>query len=190
MFPVGLVHGTYIIADNEDGIFIIDQHAANERINYEKYLYALGNHDKTNMDLLFPYTIELPMNEYLILKNHFNILDDLGIRYEEFGMNTIVIRSVPIWLPSTKTEEALRKILDIIVTTEDFNSYKFSEKIAITLPCKMSIKANDHIELSDMEILLERLSKCDNPFTCPHGRPTIITYSNYELEKMFKRAAN
>ena len=104
-------------------------------------------------------------------------------------MNTIVIRSVPIWLPSTKTEEALRKILDIIVTTEDFNSYKFSEKIAITLACKMSIKANDHIELSDMEILLERLSKCDNPFTCPHGRPTIITYSNYELEKLFKRAA-
>ena len=190
MFPVGLVHGTYIIAENEDGMFIIDQHAANERINYEKYLYALGNHDKTNMDLLFPYTIELPISEYLILKNHFNILDDLGIRYEEFGMNTIVIRSVPIWLPSTKTEEALRKILDIIVTTEDFNSYKFSEKIAITLACKMSIKANDHIELSDMEILLERLSKCDNPFTCPHGRPTIITYSNYELEKLFKRAAN
>ena len=190
MFPVGLVHGTYIIAENEDGMFIIDQHAANERINYEKYLYALGNHDKTNMDLLFPYTIEIPISEYLILKNHFNILDDLGIRYEEFGMNTIVIRSVPIWLPSTKTEEALRKILDIIVTTEDFNSYKFSEKIAITLACKMSIKANDHIELSDMEILLERLSKCDNPFTCPHGRPTIITYSNYELEKLFKRAAN
>lgn len=189
MFPVGLVHGTYIIAENEDGMFIIDQHAANERINYEKYLYALGNHDKTNMDLLFPYTIELPMNEYLILKNHFNIFDDLGIRYEEFGMNTIVIRSVPVWLPTTKTEEALRKILDIIVTTEDFNSYKFSEKIAITLACKMSIKANDHIELSDMEILLERLSKCDNPFTCPHGRPTIITYSNYELEKLFKRAA-
>jgi len=190
MFPVGLVHGTYIIAENEDGMFIIDQHAANERINYEKYLYASGNHDKTNIDLLFPYTIELPMNEFLILKMHFDILDDLGIIYEEFGMNTLVIRSVPIWLPTNKLEEALRKILDIIVATEDFNSYKFSEKIAITLACKMSIKANDHIELSDMEILLDRLSKCENPFTCPHGRPTIITYSNYELEKLFKRAAS
>lgn len=190
MFPVGLVHGTYIIAENEDGMFIIDQHAANERINYEKYLYALGKHDKTNIDLLFPYTIELPTNEYLILKMHLDILDNLGIVYEEFGLNTLVIRSVPIWLPSTKTEEALRKILDIIVTTENFDSYKFSEKIAITLACKMSIKANDHIELSDMEVLLERLRACDNPFTCPHGRPTIITYSNYELEKLFKRAAN
>lgn len=190
MFPVGLVHGTYIIAENEDGMFVIDQHAANERINYEKYLHALGTHDKTVTDLLFPYTIELPMNEYLILKMHFDILDNLGIKYEEFGMNTIIIRSIPIWLPSTKTEEALRKILDIIITTEDFNSYKFSEKIAITLACKMSIKANDHIELPDMEILLERLSNCENPFTCPHGRPTIITYSNYELEKLFKRAAN
>lgn len=190
MFPVGLVHGTYIIAENEDGMYVIDQHAANERINYEKYLVALGSHDKTKMDLLFPITIELPQNEFLILKEHFDILESIGFDYEEFGLNTLIIRSVPVFLPEAMMDEAIRKILDIIVTTEDFNSYKFSEKIAITLACKMSIKANDHIELASMEHLLERLRCCDNPFTCPHGRPTIITYSKYELEKLFKRAAD
>lgn len=190
MFPVGLVHGTYIIAENEEGMFVVDQHAANERINYEKYLYKLGTHEKQITDLLFPITIELPMNEFIILKEHFDILDNIGISYEEFGLNTLIIRSIPIWLPKSATEEALQKILDVIVHTEDFDSLKFSEKIAITLACKMSIKANDHIELADMEVLLERLRACDNPFTCPHGRPTIITYSNYELEKLFKRAAD
>lgn len=190
MFPVGLVHGTYIIAENEEGMFVIDQHAANERINYEKYLYELGNHEKQMMDLLFPITLELPMNEYIILKEHLDIFSSIGIIYEEFGLNTLVIRSVPIWLPKNSTEEAIRKIVDVIIHTENFDSYKFSEKIAITLACKMSIKANDHIELQDMEVLLERLRTCENPFTCPHGRPTIITYSNYELEKLFKRAAD
>lgn len=190
MFPVGLVHGTYIIAENEEGMFVIDQHAANERINYEKYLYELGTHEKQLMDLLFPITVELPMNEYIVLKEHLDILDSIGIIYEEFGMNTLIIRSAPIWLPKNSLEEAIRKILDIVVHTEEFDSFKFSEKIAITLACKMSIKANDHIEFADMETLLERLRECGNPFTCPHGRPTIITYSKYELEKLFKRAAD
>ncbi len=190
MFPVGLVHGTYIIAENEEGMFVIDQHAANERINYERYLKELGTHEKQVTDLLFPVTIEFPANEFIILKEHFDILERIGISYEEFGMNTLIIRSVPVWLPSSNLEEALRKIFDVIIRTEDFDSYKFSEKVAITLACKMSIKANDHIELSDMEVLLERLRACQNPFTCPHGRPTIITYSKYELEKLFKRAAD
>ena len=142
------------------------------------------------MDLLFPITVELPMNEYIVLKEHLDILDSIGIIYEEFGMNTLIIRSAPIWLPKNSLEEAIRKILDIVVHTEEFDSFKFSEKIAITLACKMSIKANDHIEFADMETLLERLRECGNPFTCPHGRPTIITYSKYELEKLFKRAAD
>lgn len=190
MFPVGLVHGTYIIAENEDAMFIIDQHAANERINYEKYLKELGKDTNVLSDLLIPITIELPSNEYIILKENFEKLEELGISYEEFGINTLVIRSVPIWLPSSHLEEAIRRIIDIIVNTEKFSKEKYIEKIAITLACKMSIKANDHIELASQEILLDRLSKCENPFTCPHGRPTIITYQKYDLEKLFKRAAD
>jgi len=188
MYPVGLVHGTYIIAENEDGMFLIDQHAANERVNYEYYLKELSNPEPVVMDLLVPITLEFPSNEYLILKENFSLLDNLCIGYEEFGFQTIVIRTIPIWLNKSNVEQALRKIIDIIVVKEDFKLDKFLDHIAATVACKASIKANDHITQNDMEVLLERLRECDNPFTCPHGRPTIITYSKYDLEKLFKRA--
>lgn len=188
MYPVGLVHGTYIIAENEDGMFLIDQHAANERVNYEYYLKELSNPKPICTDLLVPITLEFPSNEYLILKENFSLLDKLGIGYEEFGFQTIVIRSIPVWLTKSNVEQALRKIIDIIVVKEDFKLDKFLDHIAATVACKASIKANDHIMQADMEVLLERLRNCDNPFTCPHGRPTIITYSKYDLEKLFKRA--
>lgn len=188
MYPVGLVHGTYIIAENEDGMYIIDQHAANERVNYEYYLREMSNPKPITMDLLVPITLELTSNEYIILKEHFDILDQLGIGYEEFGFQTLLIRSVPVWLTKSNIEVALRKIFDIITVREDFRLDCYLDHIAATVACKASIKANDHIELSSMEVLLERLRSCENPFTCPHGRPTIITYSKYDLEKLFKRS--
>ena len=188
MYPVGLVHGTYIIAENEDGMYIIDQHAANERVNYEYYLREMSNPKPITMDLLVPITLELTSNEYIILKEHFDILDQLGIGYEEFGFQTLLIRSVPVWLTKSDIEVALRKIFDIIMVREDFRLDRYLDHIAATVACKASIKANDHIELSSMEVLLERLRSCENPFTCPHGRPTIITYSKYDLEKLFKRS--
>ena len=92
------------------------------------------------------------------------------------------------WLPDYAQEEAIRKIIDIIVTEEDFSELKFSDRVSMTMACKMSIKGNDAITLSDMEYLLNKLIQTDNPYTCPHGRPTIISYSKYDLEKMFKRA--
>ena len=186
--PIGACHGTYIIGENEDGIYIIDQHAAAERINYEKCYRAILNHSKNKIDLLVPITIELPNNEYLILKKHFDILDRLGFIYEEFGVNTIVIRSHPVWLPEQALDEAIRKIIDIIITEEDFSELKFSDRVSMTMACKMSIKGNDAITIEDMTYLLNKLIKCDNPYTCPHGRPTIISYTKYDLEKMFKRA--
>ncbi len=190
MYPVGVVHATYIIAENEDGMYIIDQHAAAERINYEKYLEKLTTHDNTSIDLLIPIKLEFSNKDYIILKENMQILTDMGFVIEEFGINTLLIRSHPYWLPDYAQEEAIKKIIDIVIMTEDFDNYKFIDRIAATLACKMSIKANDRITLTDMEDLLERLRNTKNPFTCPHGRPTIITYSNYELEKLFKRVMN
>ena len=188
MYPVGVVHATYIIAENEDGMFIIDQHAANERINYEYYLEELSNPVPKKTDLLVPITLEYPSNEYIILRENFDLLDKLGFDFEEFGFQTIVIRAMPLWLMKANTEQAIRKIIDIIIAKEDFKIDRFLDHIAATVACKASIKANDHITLADMEVLLDRLRNCKNPFTCPHGRPTIITYSKYDLEKLFKRA--
>ena len=189
MYPVGLVHGTYIICQNELGMYLIDQHAAKERINYEIYKEKLGNPKKDSLPLLFPITIEYPSNEFIILKENFEFIRNLNIDINEFGINSIIIKSHPTWLPKGHEEEAIKKILDLIINIEkNFTIEKFNEKLATMLACKMSIKANTNITLKEMEQLISDLRNCDNPYNCPHGRPTIIFYSTYELEKLFKRS--
>lgn len=187
LYPVGVVRGTYIVCQNDMGMYLIDQHAAKERVNYEYYKKVIGkSNDVTSM--LFPINIELPYNEYIIVKENINIFESLGFTVEDFGQNTLIFRSHPIWLPIGNEEEAIKKILDLIVVKEkEFNIDRFNERIAITLSCKMSIKANENISFKEMERLIQQLNNCSNPYTCPHGRPTVIFYSYYEIEKLFKR---
>ena len=187
MEPRGIVYSTYIIAENEDGMYIIDQHAAAERINYEKVLAALKE-KVVIVDLLIPVKIELSASEALIVKENFSLLEEYGFKTEEFGINTIIVRSHPSWIMDDVAEECIRKVIDIIITRESFDFDLFVWKMAATMACRMSIKANDYISYDDQMFLLDSLRKCDNPFTCPHGRPTIITYTKYDLEKLFKRS--
>ena len=188
MIPKGIVYSTYIIAENEDGMYIIDQHAAAERINYEKVLKEVTKDNPVILDLLVPIKIELPSNEYLILKEKLDTLINMGFNIEDFGTNTIIIRSHPNWIKEGYEEEDIKKVIDIIIVNEKFDLDKFVWRISATQACRMSIKANDYINYEDQEYLLDELRKCENPFTCPHGRPTIITYTKYDLEKLFKRA--
>jgi len=189
MEAVGLVHGTYIIAQNDDGMYLIDQHAAKERINYEIVLERLAHPTKSNTSLLVPITIELANNEYIILKENFALLTDMGFEIDEFGINSIIVKAHPIWLPKGNETLAINKIIELIVNKEkDFSLAKFHDHVAATMACKMSIKANTNISLEEMNLLLDDLRKCQNPFNCPHGRPTVIFYSNYDLEKQFKRS--
>ena len=187
MEPRGIVYSTYIIAENEDGMYIIDQHAAAERINYEKVLAALKK-KIVIVDLLIPVKIELSASEALIVKENFSLLEEYGFKTEEFGINTIIVRSHPSWIMDDVCEECIRKVIDIIITRESFDFDLFVWRMAATMACRMSIKANDYISYDDQMFLLDSLRKCDNPFTCPHGRPTIITYTKYDLEKLFKRS--
>ena len=190
MIPVGIVHKTYIIAENSSGMYIIDQHAAAERINYEKVLNALLKDDYKIIDLLVPIRLEYPKDEFIRIKEHMDILKSIGIYLEEFGDNTFIVRSHPTWFFEGYEREAIEKIIAITLEKGEFDKEKFIYKTASTMACKMSIKANDYLDLSSAKILLDNLRGCDNPFTCPHGRPTIITYSNYDLERLFKRAMN
>ena len=190
MYPIGAVEATYIIAENEDGMYIIDQHACAERINFEKYLEKLTNHDNKSVDLLVPIKLDLSNKDFIILKENLDKLTDMGFVLEEFGTNTYIVRSHPYWLPSKFMEESVKSIVDIIIDNEKFDYEKFIWRTAATLACKHSIRAHDVISKKDMEDLLEQIRYTNNPFTCPHGRPTIITYSTYELEKMFKRVMN
>lgn len=191
LYPVGLAHGTYIIAENEEGIYLIDQHAAQERINYERNMKALKSKEIYTTSLLIPITIELSGSEMLKVKKEIPHLKELGFDVEEFGVNTYVFKGHPTWLRQGYEEESIRKILDLITSgVTSIDPVKFNESVAITLACKMSIKANMHISFEAMEELLKELCACDNPYNCPHGRPTIIQFSNYDLERMFNRVMN
>lgn len=189
LYPIGLVHGTYIICQNEQGMYMIDQHAAKERINYEYYKEKLGHPNNDSISLLIPITIELSNREFIILKQNFDLLKNMQFDIQEFGQSSIIVKAHPTWLPMGYEEDAIRKIIDVIVEYErEFNIEKFNEKIATMMSCKLAIKANMNITTEEMESLINDLRKCHNPFNCPHGRPTLIYYSNYDLEKLFKRS--
>ena len=191
LYPVGLAHGTYIIAENETGVFLIDQHAAQERVNYERNMAALKSHTFHQTNLLFPITIELSGSEFLAVQKEIPHLNEIGFDIAPFGMNTIIVKAHPTWLRSGYEEESIRKIIDLIVSgVTSIDPVKFNESVAITLACKMSIKANMRISHEAQEELLDELCACDNPYNCPHGRPTIIKFSIYDLERMFKRSMN
>lgn len=188
LYPVGQVHGTYIIAENEDGMYILDQHAAHERINYEMIQKRFKDDVVNIIDMLVPMKIELSTSDYNLFMERKYILDELGFQIEEFGINTIIIKSHPTWLKENYEKDNLKFIVDLVIEeSKTFNKEKFLDSLAKMISCKMSIKANEHLSKIEMEHLLDDLVKCDNPYNCCHGRPSIMKYSNYELEKMFKR---
>ncbi len=186
--PVGLALGTYLFANDENNVYMIDIHAANERINYEKYLKELKEQKTNKTSLLFPINIELSKNEYMTVLENRRFIEELGIDFEEFGGQTIRIIAHPTWLREGCEIESINKIFDLLVSKGNkFDRVKFNEQLAINLSCKMSVKANTNIGPLEQDILIKRLMKCEFPYTCPHGRPTIIKYTKYELEKLFKR---
>ena len=189
LYPVGLVHGTYIICQNELGMYLIDEHAAKERINYENFLEKLGKPSQDKISLLFPITIELSTSDYVILKENMDILEKNNIEAEEFGVNSIIIKAHPTWIPRGFEEKVLNNLVEqVIQKQKDFRIEKFNEEAIKMLSCKMAIKANTNMSLEEMENIINDLRKCKNPYNCCHGRPSIIFYSRVELDKMFKRS--
>lgn len=189
MYPVGLVHGTYIICQNETGMYLIDQHAAKERVNYEIVKNKLNNRKNENISMLIPLTIEYTNNDYIILKENLNLLTEMNFIIEEFGVNSIIVKAHPVWLPKGNENDSIKKIIDMVIQREkSFDLVRFYDHLSATVACKMSIKANTNITLEEMENLLTDLRNCENPFNCPHGRPTIVHFTKYDLEKMFKRS--
>lgn len=186
LHPVGIAMGTYIIAENNEGVYLIDQHAAVERINYEQVLKGLlTNKAKT---LLVPLQIELSSSDMTCIKSHFDMLKSMGFDLEEFGINTIRVNAHPIWIKESLESDTIRAIFDLVIEEkEGFDILKFNDKMAATIACKKSLKGNTRITLELAKTILENLVLCDNPYNCPHGRPTIVKFTTYELEKMFKR---
>ena len=188
LYPVGQVHGTYIIAENEDGMFILDQHAAHERVNYEMITKMFKEENVSIIDMLVPMKFELSTSDYIAFMDKKSVLVELGFKIEEFGINTVIIKSHPTWLKSNYEGDNLKYIVDLVIdSSKNFNKDRFLDSLAKMVSCKMSVKANEHLSMEEMEKLLDDLVKCDNPYNCCHGRPSIMKFTNYELEKMFRR---
>lgn len=188
LYPIGQVHGTYIIAEDEDAMYILDQHAAHERVNYEMIKKKFHDSEVTITEMLVPLAIELSTSDFNIFMENKSVLDELGFKIEEFGINTIVIKAHPTWLTKNFEGDNLRSIIDLVITNgKNFNKDRFLDSLAKMVSCKMSVKANEHLSFEEMDQLLKDLVKCDNPYNCCHGRPSIMRFSGYELEKMFKR---
>lgn len=170
-------------------MYLIDQHAAAERVNYEKYKKLMKNPTNDTISMLFPINIEYSKDEFLIIKENLDLIRSLNIEIEEFGKSSFIIRSHPTWFKEGLEEEFIRNILEKIINmNRDFNLERFNDSISAMMACKASIKANEPISIEESKALIEQLKKCDNPFNCAHGRPSIIHYPKYELDKLFKRA--
>ncbi len=187
--PIGLVHGTYIVCQNELGMYLVDQHAAKERVNYELFKEKLNNPTKNSISLLVPITLEFTPSEFIIIKENINILIEMGFIIDIFGLNSIIIKAHPVWIVKDVALKQINKIIENVISNESkFSFDKFNDTLAHDLACKASIKANTNISISEMEVLLDDLKQCQNPFNCPHGRPTLVFYATSDLEKQFKRS--
>ena len=190
MNVIGNVFMTYILCYNENGFYLVDQHAAAERINYEKYMNEFLNGKKTIIDLLTPIKVELSKDNYLRIKDRLFILDELGISCEEFGEGTFLVRSHPDWIDQKNSSKEINNIFELICQKGEFSKEKFIDTTIMSIACHNSVKAHEYLSIDDMQWIVDNVRYCDNPFTCPHGRPTIITYTRDELDKMFKRDYN
>ncbi|MBM7650089.1 DNA mismatch repair protein MutL [Bacillus ectoiniformans] len=187
MYPIGQMHGTYIFAQNEKGLYMIDQHAAQERLKYEYFREKVGKVEKELQDLLMPFTLEYSQDECLKISEHLHELEEVGIFLEAFGERAFIVRSHPQWFPRGEEQQVIEEMVEQLLTMKKVDVKKLREEAAIMMSCKASIKANQHLRNDEIERLLDDLRQCDDPFTCPHGRPIIVHYSIYEMEKMFKR---
>ncbi|GIP37338.1 hypothetical protein J31TS4_06180 [Paenibacillus sp. J31TS4] len=186
--PIGQLHGTYILAQNEDGLYMIDQHAAHERINYEYYYEKFGQPADASQELLVPLTLDYTSAEAEALKEKLPLLEQAGVYLESFGGGSFLVRAYPHWLPHGEEQQVIEEMVEWLLTErQPIDLAKLREKSSTLCSCKASIKANQQLTRAEIESLLSRLAACRIPYTCPHGRPILVSFSTYELEKMFKR---
>lgn len=185
---IGQIHNTYIIIEVSNGFYIVDQHAANERVNYEKFKNLLNRKIEVCSPLI-PLIITLsPSDVKRLTDDKIKILNKIGLEIESFGLNTIKVSSIPLFIKEYNEESYIEELIQQVIKDDRIDLEVLRKHVIATMACKASIKANDHLEIREMEDLIKTLFACENPTCCPHGRPTIIHFSNYDIEKMFKRS--
>lgn len=183
----GQMHGTYLFAQGKTGLYIIDQHAAQERVKYEYYREKIGEVDQSAQQLLVPYLFEFPQNDALILTQKRHLLEEVGIHLEEYGGNQFILREHPIWMKEEEIESGVYELCDMLLLRDQVSIKEYRAELAIMMSCKRSIKANHALDDYSARDLLNQLSYCHNPYNCPHGRPVLVHFSTSDMEKMFRR---
>ena len=184
---IGQFSGTYLLFQNEEGLFLVDQHAAQERINYEYYYNVLANPTKESIPLLVPIDIELKKEEALILNLNMDKLQNVGFVIEANGINSFFIREIPTWIKLDNSDIMIEKIIYYLLERNVFEVALLRDSLAKQIACKASIKANHYVSKEEVSKLMSDLNLCQNPFNCPHGRPVFVKFTHYEIEKLFKR---
>lgn len=182
---IGTILNTYIVLEKGTSMYLLDQHAAHEKVLYEEYMTKFKNQNIDMQMLLDPIVIELSSVDMLDVEKNLNLFMKFGFEIEIFGDNHIMVRGVPNIFGVAQSEKFIFQIIDNIGDLESSYDLKM-DKIA-SMSCRAAIKANDKIHFDEINSLLSKMEKCENPYTCPHGRPSMVEISKKEIEKMFKR---
>ena len=185
---VGQLHKTYIVLEGNNGFYLVDQHAANERVNYERFKKLLNSKIEVCSPII-PMVISLSPSDIKRLSDEkIAILKKIGLLVEVFGINTIRIAEMPLFIKEYNEESYIEELVQQVIRDEKVDIESLRKHVISTMACKASIKAHDYLNEREMDDLIKTLFKCENPTCCPHGRPTIIHFSSYDVEKMFKRS--
>lgn len=188
--PLGQIKGSYILAETEEGLIIIDQHAAHERIIFEQIVNSFERGNAASQALLLPVTIELSFKEAQLLEEHLDLLTRVGFGINHLGNNTFFLDATPAWLGNVEAKNVLQEFLHEVregKSKEPLSNRR--EGVAKILACKSrAVKANEKMSSEEMEYLVSSLEKTKQPFTCPHGRPTLIKFTMSDLNRHFKRS--
>ena len=184
---IGQVFDTYWLLQFEDKLFIIDQHAAHEKVKYERFMKRYQEKEMLTQNLLPPIIVSLTGQEEAVLKEYEDTFLALGFEIEAFGGNEYTIRAVPVDLYGCNEKQMFLEVLDELSELGPRAALKVVEEKIASMSCKAAVKGNNRLSLEEAEKLIDELLTLENPYNCPHGRPTIITMSKYEMEKRFKR---
>lgn len=187
---IGQAFSTYIFLQKENELFLVDQHAAHERVLYEKIKRGFEQKVIHQQMLVMPEVFELTPHEHRIALSAKTFFNDLGFMFEDFGNNSIIVRSIPDELTESPFKQSFLDILDNIIANGEKDISLVAEEAIHTMACKAAIKANKRLDHKEIKELLINMEELFNPLTCPHGRPTVLKLTKYEVEKMFKRVGN
>ncbi|MCL2858302.1 MAG: DNA mismatch repair endonuclease MutL [Streptococcaceae bacterium] len=181
------MHATYLLCQSPDGLYIVDQHAAQERFKYEYWREHIGQVSMDQQTLLTPYIFTLAKDDFIRVAEQKDLLNQAGVNLEEYGDNQFILREHPLWMKDEEIESAVNELMDLLLSGQEVSVAKYREDLAIMIACKSSIKANHPLDNQSAKALLEDLATCKNPYNCPHGRPVLVHFTSSDMEKMFRR---